>query len=450
MATVTTAVVENKTVVEGNEAPTYPFAFTALTSVFFICGFISCLNDMLVPHMKSVFSLSYTKAMLIQFCFFAAYFVVSMPAGALVHRIGYKRGLMVGLSLAGLGCLLFYPAASLQVYSLFLGAVFILASGFTFLHVSASPYVTMLGPARTAPSRLNLAQAFNSLGTTIAPFFGALLILSVGPEVLEGVANGDAGGVLSGSGNARVDAVKLPYLLIATVLFSLAGTIALLKLPAFHSSGADGSGANSSEKQSPETAVTQKQGSVWHHRHLVLGAIGIFVYVGAEVSIGSLLINFLGEPHIADLQQSEAAHYVAVFWGGAMVGRFIGSAVMTRIDPGRTLAFNAGVAVVLLAVVILATGAPAMYAILLIGLCNSIMFPTIFSLAVRSLGPLASQGAGVLCFALVGGALIPLVQGRLADAIGLQLAFVVPAACYLYILYYGLKGSELTSAGPQE
>jgi len=432
MATVTTAVTDNKVVVEGGGTASHRLALTALTSLFFIWGFITCLNDILIPHLKSVFALNYTQAMLIQFCFFGAYFVMSMPAGALVHRIGYKRGLVVGLVVAGLGCLLFYPAASLQEYAVFLGALFILASGITVLQVSANPYVTVLGPAQTASSRLNLAQAFNSLGTTVAPFFGALLILSVGPDLLDGAAAGEAGAAIASANNAEADAVKLPYLLIATVLFVLAGIFALLKLPVFH-------GGQTGNTQSAPSSV---QGSAWQYPHLVLGAIGIFVYVGAEVSIGSLLINFLGEPQIAGLQASDAAHYVAFYWGGAMVGRFIGSAVMTRVNPGRVLGFNAGAAVALIAIAVSSSGALAMYAILLVGLCNSIMFPTIFSLALRGLGAHTSQGSGVLCLAIVGGALLPLIQGALADSVGLQLALILPALYYLYIVYYGLSGSE--------
>lgn len=424
----------------GNTAPAgihtdaerrYPFALSALTSLFFIWGFITCLNDILIPHLKNVFSLSYTQAMLIQFCFFGAYFVMSIPAGALVHRIGFKLGLVVGLVIAGIGCLLFYPAASLRVYGLFLGALFVLASGITVLQVSANSYVTILGPVKTSSSRLNLTQAFNSLGTTVAPFFGALLILSAAPELREGLQSLSTE-ELAHFRREEADAVKLPYLLLGASLFALALVFTLLKLPAFHEGG--------SRTKTPGDAT---EASVWQHPHLVFGAVGIFVYVGAEVAIGSLLVNFLGEPHIAGLREAEAAHYVAYYWGGAMVGRFIGSAIMTRVDPGQLLAVNGFAAVLLIAAAVLGSGALAMWAILLVGLCNSIMFPTIFSLAVRALGPHTSKGSGVLCLAIVGGALIPLVQGALADAIGLQLAFVLPAVCYLYIAWYGLRGSRL-------
>ena len=416
-----------------SDSNNYRFALTALTSLFFIWGFITCLNDILIPHLKNVFSLNYTQAMLVQFCFFGAYFVMSLPAGALVHRIGYKSGIVAGLIIAGIGCLLFYPAAAMRIYGLFLAALFVLASGITVLQVAANPYVTILGPAKTASSRLTLTQAFNSLGTTVAPFFGAVLILSVAPEIpgaLESLSAED----LAQFRHEEAGAVKLPYLMLAGALFVMAVTFFLLKLPSFHQAARD---------DSSEPASSGGFNVLLQHPHLVLGAVGIFVYVGAEVSIGSLLVNFLGEPDIAGLKEADAAHYVAYYWGGAMVGRFIGSVVMTWVDPGKVLAFNASAAVALIAVAVMGSGALAMWAILLVGLCNSIMFPTIFSLAVRALGPHTSKGSGLLCLAIVGGALIPLVQGMLADAIGLQLAFLLPVVCYLYIAFYGLRGSRV-------
>lgn len=424
MASVTPGLAQTELPISGGTG-NYRFALSALTSLFFIWGFITCLNDILIPHLKNVFSLNYTQAMLIQFCFFGAYFVMSLPAGALVHRIGYKRGLVVGLLVAGVGCLLFYPAASLQVYSLFLGALFVLASGITLLQVSANPYVTALGPAETASSRLNLTQAFNALGTTVAPFFGAVLILSVVPDAID----------QSSQVAAEADAVKLPYMLLAATLFVFAAIFAALKLPSFHDANLPTS----------TTTTPKSSGSAWQYPHLVLGALGIFVYVGAEVSIGSFLVSFLGEADIAGLAEAQAAHYIAWYWGGAMVGRFIGAAVMTRVNPASVLAFNGAAAVLLVATAALASGDLAMYAILLVGLCNSIMFPTIFSLALRGLGEHTSQGSGVLCLAIVGGALIPLLQGVLADAIGLQPAFILPVICYLYIVFYGLRGSRVVA-----
>ena len=395
------------------------FALVSLTSLFFMWGFITCLNDILIPHLKSVFSLNYTQAMLIQFCFFGAYFIVSLPAGKLVKKVGYKKGIVTGLVIASIGCALFYPAAAMQQYEVFLAALFVLASGITLLQVAANPYVTALGSSETAASRLNMTQAFNSLGTTIAPYFGALLILSA-------VAT-DVGNMTESHKLAEAQAVQMPYLMLAIALLVLAAIFSAIKLPTIDAI--------------EPTDAEPVSGSAWDHSHLVLGAVAIFVYVGAEVSIGSFLINFLGEENIAGLAESDAAKYIGWYWGGAMVGRFIGSVVMQKIPAGKVLGFNALAAVALLAIAILGDGALAMWAILLVGLCNSIMFPTIFSLGVSGLGAHTSQGSGILCLAIVGGALIPLLQGVLADTLGVQLAFVLPVICYVYIAYYGVKGS---------
>jgi len=397
------------------------FALTALTSLFFMWGFITCLNDILIPHLKGVFNLSYTEAMLIQFCFFGAYFLVSLPAGALVRRIGYKKGIVAGLLVAAVGCLLFYPAASFQTYPLFLGALFVLAAGITVLQVSANPYVTALGNPDTAASRLTMTQAFNSLGTTVAPFFGAILIL----------AGAEAGAEAMGA-----DAVKTPYLILAAALAVLAAIFSQLKLPEIEShTVSNDDGADDDDGR-----------TAWSYPHLVLGALGIFVYVGAEVSIGSFLVNFLGEENIAGMSEASAAKYIAYYWGGAMIGRFIGAAAMQKVKAGNALAFCAAGASVLIAVAVFTNGSLAMWAILAVGLFNSIMFPTIFSLAINQLGNHTSQGAGVLCLGIVGGALIPVFQGVLADAYGIQLAFLMPILCYIYIAFYGLKGSQVKEA----
>jgi len=398
----------------------YSFALVSLTSLFFMWGFITCLNDILIPHLKNVFSLSYSQAMLIQFCFFGAYFLVSLPAGALIKKIGYQKGIVTGLVIASIGCGLFYPAASLQSYPVFLGALFVLASGITLLQVSANPYVSILGDAKTASSRLTLTQAFNSLGTTIAPYLGGLLILDAAADSI--------------SATEGALAVQGPYLMLASALLILAAIFAYIKLPQLGQ-------VTSAETESTEAEYTQATGSAWDHRHLVLGAIGIFVYVGAEVGIGSFLINFMGLESIAHLEESEAAHYLTYFWGGAMVGRFIGAAVMQKVSGGKVLFICASAASLLLIVTMLTSGAVAMWSILLIGLCNSIMFPTIFSLAVTGLKEHTSQGSGILCLAIVGGAVIPLFQGFLADAIGVQLSFILPLVCFIFIAYYGIKGS---------
>lgn len=397
---------------DAHSSKNYSFALASLTMLFFMWGFITCLNDILIPHLKGVFQLNYFQSMLIQFCFFGAYFIVSLPAGALVKRISYKWGIVTGLVIAAIGCALFIPAASYRVYALFLGALFVLASGVTILQVAANPYVTVLGAPETAASRLTLTQAFNSLGTTVAPLFGAFLILSA--------ATTDA--------TSSADAVRFPYLLLALAFAVLAIVFAILKLP---------------DVQEEETAVVSKEdGSAWQYRHLVLGSIGLFVYVGAEVSVGSFLVNFLSDPNVAGLAEAEAAHYVAYFWGGAMVGRFIGAVAMRYVDDGKALAFNAAIAIVLLLITVATTGHVAMWSVLAIGLFNSIMFPTIFSLALHGLGKHTSQGSGILCLAIVGGAIIPLIQGALADTLGIHQAFLMPIICYIYIAYYGLIGSK--------
>jgi len=409
-----------------------------LTSLFFIWGFITCLNDILIPHLKSVFTLNYTQAMLIQFCFFTAYFVVSVPSGYLVEKIDYKGGIIAGLAIAGIGCLLFYPAAGSHSYPLFLGAFFVLASGITLLQVAANPYVTILGKPETASSRLTMTQAFNSLGTTIAPYLGALFILDTAVKTADEIKllNADE---LSAYQAAQAAAVQNPYLLLAAVLCFIAVIFALIKLPKIETAEAQISIAEN-------VAFDAVHDSAWGYKHLVLGAIGIFVYVGGEVSIGSFLINFLGEPSIAGLEEKDAGKYVSFYWGGAMVGRFIGAGVMQKIQPNKVLTFNAVTAALLVLMTMLGSGHVAMWTILAVGLFNSIMFPTIFSLAVKGLGKHTGQGSGILCAAIVGGAILPVMQGVFADHIGIQQAFFIPVLCYCYIAYYGWRGYKLPAA----
>ena len=407
----------------------YTGSLAILTSLFFIWGFITCLNDILIPHLKAVFTLSYTQAMLIQFCFFTAYFLMSVPSGYLVEKIDYKGGIIVGLAIAGCGCLLFYPAAGLRSYPMFLAAFFVLASGITLLQVSANPYVTVLGDPHTASSRLTLTQAFNSLGTTLAPYLGASFILANAVKSAEEMKLLDTE-QLSAYQAAEAAAVQNPYLVLAAVLFFMAGVFAMLKLPKIN-------------QQAEAIATHKDDGSAWHYSHLVLGAVAIFVYVGGEVSIGSFLVNFLGEPDIAGLAEQDAGKYVSFYWGGAMVGRFIGSAVMQKIHPAKVLAFNALAAAALVLATMLGSGTLAMLTILAVGLCNSIMFPTIFSLALTGLGRHTGQGSGILCAAIVGGAVLPLLQGAFADHIGIQHAFFIPLTCYLYIAFYGYRCRQL-------
>ena len=403
-------------------------ALVIVTILFFMWGLLTSLNDVLIPHLKSIYTLTYLQAMLVQFCFFGAYFIVSLPAGMLIKRIGYQNGAVTGLLIAAAGCALFYPASK-NGYGLFLFAFFVLASGITILQVAANPYVTVLGSPRTASSRLTLTQAFNSLGTTVAPSLGGILILSAGALGADQLAQMSASEQASYRA-AEAATVQGPYLVLAGALALLAMLFAIARLPkiSYATDAAGDAGA---------------KGSVTAHRHLVLGAIAIFVYVGGEVSIGSFLINFLGESHIAGLNHAAAAHYVSLYWGGALVGRFIGFAVMRYVSPGKTLAFNALGAIALIVTAIVGEGQVAMWAILAVGLCNSIMFPTIFSMALHGLGKFTGQASGVLCTAIVGGALVPFVQGALADTIGLQMSFIVPAACYGFILFYGVKYANL-------
>jgi FHS family L-fucose permease-like MFS transporter len=390
----------------------YTPALIVLTSLFFMWGLITSLNDILIPYLKDLFELSYFEAMLIQFCFFGAYFVMSFPSGYLVEKAGYRRGIIIGLLVAGIGCLGFYPAAALHVYPLFLLALFVLATGITLLQVAANPYVAILGEPATAASRLNLTQAFNSLGTTVGPWVGSILILSIVSTAR------DAG------------AVQLPYLILAGTLFVIALAFAQFRLPAVSAGGASAD---------PQSAATPES-SVWRHRSLVLGAVAIFVYVGAEVTIGSFLVNFIAQPDIGAMPESTAGQYVSLYWGAAMVGRFIGSAVLRKVNPGKLLAFNAVCAIVLLAITMTTQGAIAMYAVLAVGLFNSIMFPTIFTLGIAHLGRHTGEGSGVLCMAIIGGAVVPLVAGHVADLSGIAVSFLIPAICYAYIVYYGLAG----------
>ncbi|QJD99770.1 sugar MFS transporter [Massilia forsythiae] len=407
------------------------FPLTVVTILFFMWGLLTSLNDVLIPHLKSIYTLTYVQAMLVQFCFFGAYAIVSLPAGMLIRRIGYKHGAVTGLAIAAGGCALFYPAAT-SGYGLFLFAFFVLAGGITILQVAANPYVTVLGAPATASSRLNLTQAFNSLGTTLAPALGGLLILSGTVLGADELARLPAAQQVVYQAH-QAAAVQGPYLVLAAALLGLAVLFALVRLPAIRD-GAAGAAAAA--------------GSLLQHKHLVLGAVCIFVYVGAEVSIGSFLINFLGEARIAGLAHADAALYVSYYWGGAMIGRFVGSLVMRRVSPGRALACNAALAILLVLTATFGSGRTAMWALLAVGLCNSIMFPTIFSMALHRLGPLTGQASGVLCMAIVGGAIVPFVQGALADALGLQPSFLVPAACYAFVLYFGARYARLYSHGP--
>ncbi|MEQ9265387.1 MAG: sugar MFS transporter [Balneolaceae bacterium] len=432
----------------------YLLPFIVVTTLFFMWGFITVLVDALIPRLRDVFELSYFQSGIVQFAFFTAYAVFSIPGGVLISKIGYKKGAVAGLITMGVACLLFYPAASFRVFPIFLLAMFVLAGGITILQVAANPYIAALGPAKTASSRLNLAQAFNSLGTTIAPLISAAFILS------NTVLSSDEIDVLSEAEKlsyyaTEASAVQGPFLVLAAVLIVLALAFAAFKLPEIISSDDENHG-------NYKVALKTK--------HLMFGALGIFVYVGAEVSIGSYLINYFldldieamvaGSPLMTSLASSLSAifsdtsindmslsqlagTFVFFYWGGAMVGRFLGSAILQKIEAGKLLAIYAGTNVVLLLISMMTGGYVAMWSILAIGLFNSIMFPTIFTLAIDNLKEHTAQGSGILCTAIVGGAIIPPLYGKIADMVGLQLALLFIALCYAYILWYGKIGSKI-------
>jgi FHS family L-fucose permease-like MFS transporter len=407
----------------------YGAPLATVTTLFFMWGFLTCLNDILVPHLKSIFDLTYTKVMLIQFAFFGAYFIFSIPSAKIIDAIGYQRSMVVGLLTMGVGAFLFVPAASVPSYPLFLGALIVLAAGITCLQVAANPYVTILGKPETASSRLNLTQAFNSLGTFLAPFFGGLFILTTAPNMTE--IRALAPDALQAFRVHEAATVKMPYVGLGIALVLLAIAIGSFKLPKIeHAQHPPGQKVND---------------SIWKHPNLIFGAIAIFVYVGAEVSIGSFLVNYFSQPEIGGLTEKVAASFVAFYWGGAMVGRFIGSALLQKMKTGGLLATCAVCAAGLVALSMLTTGHFAMYSIILVGFFNSIMFPSIFTLGVAELGPLTGDGSGIMIMAIVGGALIPVAQGWIADHIGIHHAFFLPVICYLYILFFALSGSKPNS-----
>ena len=421
--------------------------FIIVTSLFFMWGFITVMVDALIPRLKDVFELTFLQAGLVQFAWFAAYGLISIPGGNLIERIGYKRGILTGLGLASLGCLLFYPAAATRMYPLFLLALFVVAGGITILQVAANPYISVLGSPEKASSRLNLAQAFNSLGTTIAPIVAASFLLS------DKILNSDEQSALTESAldayrAAEASAVQGPFVALAVAFGVLALLMGMSKLPRILGGSSRGG-----------------YGKVLQNKRLVYGAIGIFVYVGAEVAIGSYMVNYgleLGVDQIirdsavlssmASLAASIGGKSLAgmdtkgligalltFYWGGAMIGRFIGSAVMNRMAPQRLLGFFALCAAAMTILSVSSTGVTALLALLSVGLFNSIMFPTIFTLGISELGDLKPLGSGVLCTAIVGGAIIPPAVGGLADQFGFSLALILPVLCYFYIQYYAMR-----------
>jgi FHS family L-fucose permease-like MFS transporter len=406
---------ENSITFTEPDRKSYTVPLLLMVSLYFGIGFITALNDILVPHFKDLFQLNNVTALLVQFCFFGAYFVMSVPSGWIVGRIGYKSGIVVALSVMGLGLLLFLPASVVIFYPLFLFALFVVGSGLALLQVAINPYVGALGSPETASSRLNLAGFFNSLATTSAPKIGAALIF---------IAAGATAAQLAHS-------VRLPYLVLAACAFVMAGITALVELP------------DVIEKAG---ATSTSGGSAWQFSHLRFGALGIFFYVGAEVAIGSIMISFLGQPSMGGLTHEAAARYVSFYWGLSMIGRLIGFFALRKIRAERALAFVSLIATLLVATAIATHGNIAMWAVVSCGLFNSVMWPCIFPLAVKNLGPFTSQGSGILITMVVGGAVIPEIQGFLADSFGYQQSYAIVLLCYVYILFFALSGHRNRNA----
>jgi FHS family L-fucose permease-like MFS transporter len=403
--------------VPANAASLQTFVF----ALFFIFGGITSLNDVIIPKLKDLFTLSYAQAMLVQSAFFAAYFLVSIPAAAIVRRIGYMRTAVVGLLTMTAGCLLFIPASSSGVFATFLVALFVLASGITIVQVVANPLISLLGAPGTAHSRLTFAQAFNSLGTTVFPYVGAILILgslaTIDPATLSGAA-------LNAYREAETRVVVHTYIALAIALVIVAAMVWLNRKKLV-------------EAKAPKVSMLRAF-ELLKQKRFAFGAACIFLYVGAEVAIGSLIVNYLMEANVLGLDAESAGKHVPLYWGGAMVGRFIGAALLRMFSPGKVLACAAGMTIALLLVSANTTGLVSGWALLAVGLFNSIMFPTIFSLACEGLGERAAEGSGLICMAIVGGAIVPLITGHAADAVGLKMALIVPALCYALILCFGI------------
>jgi FHS family L-fucose permease-like MFS transporter len=392
----------------------YKKALTSLSTLFFMMGFITCLNDILVPYLKQIFQLSYSQAALVQFCFFGAYGLTSIPASKLIEKFGYHKGMVIGFGITAVGCLLFFPAVSFNVYGLFLMALFVLASGIVLLQVAANPYVSVIGSKETASSRLTMVQAFNSFGTFLAPFFGSYFILR----------NLDQS---SGSG-----AVRFPYLFIALVLVVIAFILSRVELPKIKS----------------EESGNSTWSKVIKDPSLILGMVGIFSYVGAEVAIGSFLVNYIVE--LIPMPETEAATLVAFYWGGAMVGRFLGIFTLNKFSPGKVLAIHATLAIAFILISINSFGYLSIYSLILVGFCNSIMFPTIFTFGIKDLKDGEEQkGSGLLATAILGGAIIPVITGEMADHMGFRLAFLLPVICYVYIAFLGIKNANVRGLSTQ-
>ncbi|MEO6914306.1 MAG: sugar MFS transporter [Chitinophagaceae bacterium] len=392
-----------------NNKGNYTPALISLAVLYFMMGFITCMNDTLVPFFKKGFTLNYSQSSLVQVYFFLTYGIMSIPAGKIVERIGFKNGMVLGFSVAAIGALLFYPASVWHQYNLFLAALFVVAIGIVLLQVAANPYITVLGPAKTASSRLTLIQGVGSIGTTVAPVFGAYFILS-----------------RLQTSDAPSEAVRFPYLGIAALLIIIAVIVYNLSLPVI-SSSTDTTGT-----------AARSEGSVFSFRNLNFGIIGIFMYVGAEVSIGTYLTNYISDT--LQISVNDANSYVAFYWGSMLVGRLIGSYLLKVIKPPVVLSWCAVMAVVLILISINSAGSTAVWSMIAVGLCNSIMFATIFSLSVSGLKSFTTRASGLLSTAIAGGAIVSFAQGALKDHYAWNIAFILPLLCYLYILFYGLNG----------
>lgn len=392
----------------------YTPALFSLAVLYFMMGFITCLNDTLVPFFKNGFNLNYSQSALVQFYFFLTYGIMSIPAGKIVEKIGFKNGMVLGFSIAAFGALLFYPASIWHQYYLFLSALFILAIGIVVLQVAANPYITVLGPSKTASSRLALIQGVGSVGTTVAPIFGAYFILS----------HLDAS-------DTQSEAVRYPYLGIAALLLLIAFVVFKLALPPIKMS------------VSTNASSPGKQRGIFSFRNLNYGAVGIFMYVGAEVAIGTFLTNYIADT--LQISDNSANTYVAFYWGSMLIGRLAGSYLLQRLKPSNVLAFCALMAIAMITISINSSGNLAVWTMILVGFFNSIMFATIFSLSVNGLGPYTTQASGILSTAIVGGAIVSYTQGLIKDSFEWQIAFLLPIFCYAYILFYGLNGYKSKS-----
>ncbi len=400
-------------------SPGYLIPFMTVAALFFIFGFITNLNMALVPHLRAIFTLPYAWAMLAESAFFLAYFVFSAPTSKLIEMIGYKRTMVVSLFIQVVGCLMFVPAAKMVSFPLFLTAVFVVGAGVTALQTSANPYVSILGPEDTASIRLNLAQALNSLGGTIAPLVAGAYILS-DPAKLASQA-------------AVADTVRMPYILIAAGLLLLGLAVAFMHLPHVE---------QTQQFRPAKAGDPILSRSIWGYKHTVLGAIGIFLYVGVEVGLASIAVNYFSSQGMSTAKT--ASFLVSLYWLGALVGRLLGAGIMTRVKAGKLLGIFGFTAAVLIALSMFTSGWVAIGTLVLCGFFNSVMFPNIFTLGIAGLGPMTSKGSGLIMTAVVGGAVVPWLIGALADRVGIQHSFVIPAICYLYIAYYGLWGSKPT------